>query len=98
MPCHYRSVRPGSKADLLFFNAWGASAKTKYPKAAAALTLFLASRENEGAILQTGFALPALQGFDNDPYFQGSGVENKISKILYQTGVIRHAGLLRRCQ
>lgn len=74
------------KADLLFFNAWGASARSKYPKAAAALALFLASRENEGAILQTGFALPALQGFDNDPYFQGSGVENKISSILYQTG------------
>lgn len=75
----------GGKADLLFFNAWGASAKTKFPKAAAALALFLASRENEGAILQTGFALPALQGFDNDPYFQGTGVQNKISKLIYQT-------------
>jgi multiple sugar transport system substrate-binding protein len=75
-----------TKADLLFFNAWGASAKTKYPKAAAALALFLASKENEGAILQTGFALPALKGFDNDPYFSGSGVENQISKMIYQTG------------
>src|SRR5262249_34443751 len=36
----------GGKADLLFFNAWGASAKSQYPKAAAALTLFLASKEN----------------------------------------------------
>jgi multiple sugar transport system substrate-binding protein len=75
----------GGKADLLFFNAWGASAKSKFPKAAAALVLFLASRENEGAILQTGFALPALQGFENDPYFQGTGFQNKISKLIYET-------------
>ncbi len=77
--------KTGGKADLLFFNAWGASAKSKYPKAAAALAVFLASRENEGAILQTGFALPALQGFDNDPFFQKSTVQSKISKLIYQT-------------
>ena len=77
--------KDGGKADLLFFNAWGASAKSKYPKAAAALALFLGSRENEGAILQTGFALPALKGFENDPYFQGTGTGNKISKLLYET-------------
>lgn len=77
--------KDGGKADLLFFNAWGASAKSKYPKAAAALALFLGSRENEGAILQTGFALPALKGFENDPYFQGGGVQNKISKLIYET-------------
>jgi len=75
----------GGKGDLLFFNAWGASAKTKFPKAAAALSLFLASRENEGAILQTGFALPTLKGFENDPFFQGTDVINKASKILYAT-------------
>jgi multiple sugar transport system substrate-binding protein len=77
--------KAGGKADLLFFNAWGASAKSKFPKAAAALALFLASRENEGAILQTGFALPTLKGFENDPYFQGTGVANRASKILYAT-------------
>jgi len=77
--------KSGGKADLLFFNAWGASAKTKFPKAAAALAAFLASRENEGAILQTGFALPALKGFENDPYFKGTAVQNKISALLYQT-------------
>jgi multiple sugar transport system substrate-binding protein len=75
----------GGKADLLFFNAWSASAKSKYPKAAAALALFLASRENEDAILQTGFALPTLQGMENDPFFQGTGTINKISKLIYQT-------------
>lgn len=77
--------KDGGKADLLFFNAWGASAKSKYPKAASALALFLASRENEGAILQTGFALPALQGFDNDPFFQKPTVQSKISKLIYST-------------
>jgi len=50
------------------------------------LTLSRASRENEGAILQTGFALPALKGFDNDPFFQKPEVASKISKIIYQTG------------
>jgi ABC-type glycerol-3-phosphate transport system substrate-binding protein len=75
----------GGKADLLFFNAWGANAKSKFPKAAAALAVFLASPENEGAILQTGFALPAIKGFDNDPFFQKPGVQSKISKLIYQT-------------
>lgn len=78
-------VGSSGKADLLFFNAWGASAKTKFPKAAAALALFMASRENEDAILQTGFALPTLKGMDNDPFFQGTAVANRASKILYQT-------------
>ena len=77
--------KSGAKADLLFFNAWGAAAKSKYPKAAAALALFLASRENEGAILQTGFALPALKGFENDPFFQKGTVQSKISKLIYET-------------
>ncbi|HMA33129.1 MAG TPA: sugar ABC transporter substrate-binding protein [Chloroflexia bacterium] len=72
-------------ADLLFFNAWGVSARTKFPKAAAALALFLASRENEDAILQTGFALPTLKGMDSDPFFQGTAVANKASKLLYAT-------------
>ncbi|MGA7731773.1 MAG: sugar ABC transporter substrate-binding protein [Chloroflexia bacterium] len=75
--------KDGGKADLLFFNAWGASAKSKFPKAAAALALFLASRENEGAILQTGFALPALKGFENDPFFQKGTVQSKISALIY---------------
>jgi len=71
------------KATLLFYNAWGAAAKSKFPKAAAALALFLGSRENEGAILQTGFALPAVKGFENDPFFQKDTVQSKISKMLY---------------
>ncbi|HEX8230297.1 MAG TPA: hypothetical protein VF826_13415, partial [Chloroflexia bacterium] len=53
-------------------------------RAAAALVLFLTGRENQGAILQTGFALPSLKGFDDDPFFQGSSTLSKISRILYE--------------
>ncbi len=76
--------KTGSQVTTLGFNAWGAAAKSKYPKAAAALALFLSSRENEDAILQTGFALPTLKGMENDPFFQGSSPLSKISKLLYE--------------
>jgi multiple sugar transport system substrate-binding protein len=79
----------GGSGNLLFFNAWGASARTKFPQAAAALVAFLASRENEDVVLQTGFALPALVGMENDPFFQGAGVVNRISALIYQSG---HSG------
>ena len=65
------------------FAGWGAAAQSKFPKAAAALVLFLTSRANEGAILQTGFALPSLKGMENDPFFQGSSPLSKIAKLLY---------------
>jgi ABC-type glycerol-3-phosphate transport system substrate-binding protein len=71
---------------MLGFAGWGAAAQSKYPRAAAALVLFLTSRENEGAILQTGFALPSLKGFADDPFFQGSSTLSKISKLLYEAG------------
>jgi ABC-type glycerol-3-phosphate transport system substrate-binding protein len=45
--------------------------------------LFLTSRENEGAILQSGFALPSLKGMEHDHFFQGSGKLSKISRVLY---------------
>jgi len=35
--------------------------------------------------VQTGFALPGVKGLDNDPFFQGTAVANKASKILYAT-------------
>ena len=81
---------------MLGFAGWGAAAQSKFPKAAAALVLFLTSRENEGAILQTGFALPSLKGMENDPFFQGSGTLSKISKLLYDGGELRRSGRLGR--
>ena len=82
-PCPW--ARPARK-PICSSSTPGASARTKFPKAAAALVAFLASRENEDAMLQTGFALPALMGMENDPFFKGAGVVNQISALLYQTG------------
>ncbi|HET7076340.1 MAG TPA: hypothetical protein VFM49_02740 [Chloroflexia bacterium] len=65
------------------YAGWGTAAQSKFPKAAAALVLFLTSRANEEAILQTGFALPSLRGMQNDPFFQGSSPLSKIAKLLY---------------
>ena len=73
-----------SGATTLGFAGWGAAAQTRFPKAAAALVLFLTSRENEGAILQTGFALPSLRGMENHPFFQGSSTLSRISRLLYE--------------
>jgi len=86
---HYDAVplplgKTGARATTLGFAGWGAAAQSKFPKAAAALALFLTSRENESAILQTGFALPSLKGFDDDPFFQGPSTLSKISKLLYE--------------
>ena len=44
------------KADVIFTNGIGVNAATKYPKAAAALAIFLTSRENQAEIVKTGFA------------------------------------------
>lgn len=59
----------GGKGDLLFTNAYAATTKSKFPKAAAALVLFLSGPENSRAVMETGFALPALKSFKGDPYF-----------------------------
>ena len=85
---HYDAIplplgKTGIPATMLGFAGWGAAAQSTFPKAAAALVLFLTSRENEGAILQTGFALPSLKGMENDPFFQGSSALSKIAKVLY---------------
>lgn len=70
----------GKPGNLLFTNAWGVAANTKYPKAAAALALYLTSPENQKAILETGFALPTITNLLNDPYFQN----NPNSKVIAQ--------------
>lgn len=68
----------GNQATLVFTNGWAASARTKYPKAAAALVLFLTSAANQEPILQTGFALPTIKSLLNDPYFD----KNPNAKVL----------------
>ena len=65
----------GGKGNLLFTNAYSASANTKYPKAAAALVNFLAGTENQREVLKIGFALPTIKGFEGDAYFKDHPVD-----------------------
>jgi multiple sugar transport system substrate-binding protein len=47
---------PKNRADIIFTNAIGVNAATKYPNAAAALALYLTGEANQGEIVKTGFA------------------------------------------
>lgn len=47
---------PKTRADIIFTNAIGVNAATKYPKAAAAFAIYLTGKENQGEIVKTGFA------------------------------------------
>lgn len=57
----------GDRSSLLFTNAWAASANTQYPKAAAALVMYLTSADNQRPILDVGFALPTNNSILEDP-------------------------------
>jgi multiple sugar transport system substrate-binding protein len=47
---------PKGRADVMFTNAIGVNAATKYPKAAAAFVIFVTGPENQAEITKTGFA------------------------------------------
>jgi len=47
---------PKTRADIIFTNAIGVNAATKYPNAAAALAIYITGKENQGEIVKTGFA------------------------------------------
>jgi multiple sugar transport system substrate-binding protein len=47
---------PQGKADVIFTNGIGVNAATQYPRAAAAFAIFVTGRENQGEIVETGFA------------------------------------------
>jgi multiple sugar transport system substrate-binding protein len=47
---------PQGKADVIFTNGIGVNAATQYPRAAAAFAIYLTGRENQGEIVETGFA------------------------------------------
>jgi multiple sugar transport system substrate-binding protein len=51
-------IPKGSKtsADVIFTNAIGVNAASKFPKAAAAFTIFLTGKTNQAEIVKTGFA------------------------------------------
>lgn len=44
------------RADVIFTNAIGVNANTEFPRAAAALAMYLTGAENQAAIVSTGFA------------------------------------------
>lgn len=72
----------GEQASLVFTNAWAAKADTQYPKAAAALVLYLTSAQNQKPIMETGFALPTVQSLLEDPFFESRPNE----KVLAEAG------------
>ena len=47
---------PKGKADVIFTNGIGVNAATKYPRASAALAMFITGSYNQGEIVKTGFA------------------------------------------
>ncbi len=71
---------PKTRADVIFTNAIGVNASTKYPKAAAAFALFVTGRENQAEIVKTGFAYSThpdqldLVVDPNDKAIAGGGV------------------------
>ena len=76
----------GVRSNVIFTNAIGVNAGTKYPKAAAALTIFLTSRENQAAVAETGFAYPAHPdqlGLIQDPNDRAISAGGLIGKVAY---------------
>jgi multiple sugar transport system substrate-binding protein len=47
---------PKTRADIIFTNAIGVNAATKYPIAAAAFAIYLTGKDNQAEIVKTGFA------------------------------------------
>lgn len=72
----------GQQATWLFTNGFAVNAKTKYPKAAAAVALFLTSAMNEQALIPSGLASPSLQVLRGDAFFMSDPVQ----QVLVQQG------------
>ena len=87
----------GNKANLLFTNSYSAAANTKFPKAAAALVVFLSGPENQREVMKSGFALPTLKNdasgaaFKDDPYFKDHPVDAVLFESL-EYGTVHHFG------
>ncbi len=61
---------PKTRADVVFYNAIGINAATKFPKASAAFLMFVTGRDNQAEIVKTGFAYsthPDQAGLVVDP-------------------------------
>lgn len=56
---------PKGQANVIFTNGIGVNAATKFPKAAAALAMYLTGPENQAEIVKTGFAFSTHQSQQN---------------------------------
>ena len=76
----------GDRSNVIFTNAIGVNAATKYPRAAAAFTIFLTSRENQAEVAKTGFAYPAHPDQLNlivDPNDRAISAGGLVGKVAY---------------
>ncbi len=84
----------GVRSDVIFTNAIGVNANTKYPKASAAFTIFVTSRENQAEIVKTGFAYSThpdqinLIKNPNDKEIASGGLVGKVAYWGPNTGKI----------
>ncbi len=58
------------RANLLFTNAWAASATTNYPEASWELIQYMTSSPVQTRVLHSGLALPSLASLANDSFIQ----------------------------
>lgn len=63
-------VGPAGAADPVYTNAWGASARTADPAAAAKLIEYLTGVTYQDQQLRAGFALPTLTSVQSDPFLK----------------------------
>jgi len=71
---------PGGEGNIVFTNGLGANAGTQYPRAAAALAIYLTSSENQLAIQSTGFAFGTHPSDLEDPWFDDHPKESAIAR------------------
>jgi multiple sugar transport system substrate-binding protein len=90
---------PKGQADVIFTNGIGVNAASKFPKAAAALAMYLTGAENQGEIVKTGFAYsthPDQADLIQDPNDKGIAVGGTwpMTKVAYwgpNTGKVNDA-------
>jgi multiple sugar transport system substrate-binding protein len=72
---------PKTRADIIFTNALGVNASTKYPKASAALAFFITGPANQAQIQSTGFAYSTYSS-------QLSQITNPIDQAISKGGML----------
>jgi multiple sugar transport system substrate-binding protein len=77
----------GNNDNLVYTNAWSASAQTQHPEAAWELIKYMTGASYQTQVLHDGFALPTLKSLANDSYFQ----QNPGVKVLQDGAANGHA-------